>query len=356
MQKEILLSFFLKISHKKYKDLLRVFSSLENAWSASASQLKITGWPDEFIAEFLEWRDNLDEEKIQNTLDKEGIRCVTIHDKEYPHLLKEIFDPPFCLFVRGELTQKEPLLGVVGPRKISSYGKQVVELLVPPLVQAGVTIVSGLALGVDGFAHHATLQAKGKTLAVLGGGIDDKTIAPTAHFQLAKKILEDGGALISEYPPFAVPTNYTFPKRNRILAGMCVGTLVIEASEKSGSLITAQCALDSNREVFSVPQNITSVTAFGTNNLLKMGAHVVTSSEDILNVLGITSKQEKKKVVGENAEEKILLKILSTDPVHIDEILKLSKLEHRVVNSTLTLMEIKGMIKNVGGMMYVQIT
>lgn len=355
MQKEILLSFFLKISHKKYKDLLRVFSSLENAWSANATQFKQTGWPDEFISEFIEWRDHLDEEKIQNTLDKEGIRCITINDPEYPRLLKEIYDPPFCLFVRGNLMHSEPWLGVVGPRKISAYGKQVVDLLVPPLVQSGVTIVSGLALGVDGFAHNATLKAKGNTIAVLGGGIDDKTIAPTAHFQLAKKILEDGGVILSEYPPYTEPTNYTFPKRNRILAGMCIGTLVIEASEKSGSLITAQCALESNREVFAVPQNITSSTSVGVNNLIKMGAHVVTSSEDILNVLGIASTFEKKNIVGESAEENILLQILSSDPMHIDEILIQSKLEHRVINSTLTLMEIKGMVKNVGGMMYVTI-
>lgn len=354
MQKEILLSYFLKISHKKYKDLLQVFSSLDNAWSATAVQLKQTGWPDEFINEFVEWRKNLDEEQIQKTLDKEGIRCITIHDDEYPPLLKQIYDPPFCLFVRGKLDQPKPWLGVVGPRKISPYGKQVVDLIIPRLAEAGITIVSGLALGVDGFAHHATIKAKGNTVAVLAGGVDKNSVAPNIHQKLGEAIIESGGAVISEYPPFTAPQNYSFPKRNRIIAGMCMGTLVIEASQDSGSLITAQCALDANREVFAVPQNITSLTSVGTNNLLKIGAHLVTNAQDVLDILGIvTATIETKKIVGDNPEETKILEILSQEPVHIDDIIKNSKLENRVVSSTLTLMEIQGKVKNIGGMMYI---
>ena len=354
MKKEILLSYFLKLSHKKYKDLLRVFSSLENAWRATATQLKLTGWDDEFIFEFLQWKNTVDEKQIQETLTREEIHCVTIEDKEYPPLLKQIYDPPICLFVRGSLFQKEPYLGVVGPRKISAYGKQVVESLVPPLAKAGITIVSGLALGVDGFAHSATLKAKGKTIAVLAGGVDAKSVQPSSHQKLAEDILAQGGAIISEYPPFTAPMNYSFPKRNRIIAGMCTGTLVIEASEKSGSLITAQSALENNREVFAVPQNITSLNSFGTNNLLKMGAHVVTTPQDIFDILKIETKIEKaKKIIGENKEEQTILETLSQEPTHINTIIQNSRLQKQVVSSTLTLLEIQGKVKNCGGMMYV---
>lgn len=354
MKIEIALSYFQKITPKRYKDLVRVFHDTEDIWKAPAKSFAATGWEKNFIAEFLTWKDSFDQVGAEQILEKEGIQCIVLNDSDYPRLLKEIYDPPFCLFIRGEIKHKEPWLGVVGPRKISSYGKQVVDLIVPNLAEAGITIVSGLALGVDGFAHDATLKAHGKTIAVLAGGVDKNSIAPTIHQKLAEAIIAEGGAVLSEYPPFTEPMNYSFPRRNRIIAGMCVGTLVIEASEKSGSLITAQCALDANREVFAVPQNITSLTSVGTNNLLKMGARLVTNAQDILEVLGITTETVKiKKIVGDTSEEEQILQLLSQEPLSIDDIIKNSKLENRIVNSTLTLMEIKGKVKNLGGMMYI---
>lgn len=358
MKIEILLAHNLKISHKKIQDLRQVFSSLDEAWQADFVALKKTGWDDNFIHEFLNWREKIDAQKIEETLQKEGIHCITQSDDEYPKLLKEIYDPPLCLFVRGNLTGNENFLAVVGPRKFSAYGKQVTETLIPSLSQAGLTIVSGLALGVDGIAHSVTLQANGKTIAVLGGGIDNKSIQPTAHRKLAEGIIEKGGAVISEYPPYTFPTNYTFPKRNRIIAGMSLGTLVIEAGESSGSLITAQCALDSNREVFAVPQNIFSPTSIGTNSLIKMGAKVVMNYTDILEAYQVdtktaSTKQEKKKITADNPTEESILNAIKLEPTPIDFIIKNSGLASQIVNSTLTMMEIKGKVKNMGGMKYV---
>jgi len=355
MKKEILLSYFLKISYKKYQDLKKVFSSLDEAWNAPANEFKRTGWDEAFIREFFEWKNSLDEIKIQNELQAEGILCLTPDDANYPALLKQIYDPPICLFVRGALTQDPFPLGVVGPRKPSAYGRQVTQNLVSSLAEAGVTIVSGLALGIDGLAHEAACHARGKTIAVLAGGVDHHSIQPSAHRGLAQKIIELGGTIISEYPPGTAPLHYSFPKRNRIIAGMSLGTLVIEATEASGTLITAQCALDSNREVFAVPQNITSLTSVGTNNLLKMGAKLVTDSQDILEVLNLqhTKHIPAPTVQPDTPTEAKILEWMHTDPIHIDDIIKHSKMESRVVTSTLSLMEMKGKVKNLGGMMYI---
>lgn len=357
MKKEILLAHFLKMTPKKAKDLMRVFFSFENAWQADFEALKKTGWDEATIQEFIEWKKNINEEKIQETLNKEKIICITQEDSNYPRLLKEIYDPPLCLFVRGTLQSDDFALAVVGPRKCSSYGQQVTEMLVGPLAEAGITIVSGLALGIDGIAHDVALKANGRTVAVLGGGVDEATIQPRSHYGLSERILEQGGAIISEYPPFTKAMNFTFPARNRIIAGMTLGTLVIEAGESSGSLITATCALDSNREVFAVPQNITTLTSVGVNTLVKMGAKVVLSCDDILQTLNL---QEIKKyvqntqIIPNSPTEEILLNILTKEPIHIDEIIKKSALPSHEVSSAMTLMEMKGKVKNVGGMMYIK--
>ncbi len=358
MKKEILFSYFPKLSHTKLKNLVSYFSSFEHAWeyidNASAQKMN---WSPELIEAFFSWKKNISEEKIQSDLERYGIHCVLRDDHDYPPLLKHISDPPLCLFVRGNLSNIAFPLGVVGTRKITPYGKIVTERLIEPLVHTGITIVSGLALGIDGLAHNLTLKAKGRTIAVLGGGVDTGTLHPSAHEKLAEKIIEHGGAIISEYPPGTVPFVYSFPKRNRIIAGMTLGTLVIEAGEKSGSLITAQCALDYNREVFAVPQNITSESSLGTNHLIKMGAKVVTQAEDILEVIQGTQKipsvSIEKILVPQSPEEQKLLVWISHTPIHIDEVVKNSGIESRIVSSTLTLMEMRGDIKNIGGMMYI---
>lgn len=345
------------MTYKRYSQLAGAFSSWDEIREAQFNNIKDVGWTDEnLINQFLLWKDELDEEKINKILTQEQITCVTQDDKNYPDSLKQIYDPPFCLFVRGELKPDDFCLAVVGTRKYSTYGKQITEELVSGLTNAGITVVSGLALGIDGFAHSTTLQNQGRTVAILGSGIDKQHIYPSAHKTLANKIIESGGAVISEYPPGAIPSRFTFPRRNRIIAGMSLGVLVTEAGEISGALITAQYALDNNREVFTVPHNITSQTGIGPNNLLKFGAHLVTNIEDIIEVLNLQDLKlyvTNKEIIPDSPIEAKLLEILSREPVHVDNLIKNSNLDSATVNSTLTLMEMKGKIKNLGGMKYI---
>ena len=211
---------------------------------------------------------------------------ITIKNASYPQLLKEIYDPPKQLYISGELKAKEKYpLAVVGTRKVSDYGKRATPYFVKTLAKTGLTIISGLALGVDGLAHQATLDVHGRTIAVLGSGLNN--IYPSAHKKLAEDIIKSGGAVISEYSPDKQPSKTTFPARNRIIAGLCLGILVIEAPEKSGALITARFALEQGREVFAVPGSIYSKNSIGTNQLIKMGARPVTKPEDILQGLNL---------------------------------------------------------------------
>jgi len=356
MNKEGLLAFFPRITVKRYHQLISVFSSLDEAWQADANEFKKIKWNEQLIEEFVNWRKNIDENQTQKILDQENIRCITISNKDYPNLLKEIYDPPFALFIKGELNNDSFNLAVVGTRKFTAYGKQITQDLVKQLASQGITIISGLALGIDSIAHESALDVKGKTIAVLGSGIDEHHIYPAIHVNLAKKIIAGGGAIISEYPPGTEPTKFTFPKRNRIIAGMSLGTLIIEANEKSGALITTSCALDNNREVFAVPQNITSPTAIGPNNLLKMGAKLVTDVNDILEALNLQNARQyvtNKAVIPDSPTEAKILETLTNEPTHVDVIIKNSGLNSQTVNSNLALMEMKGKIKNLGGMMYV---
>ncbi len=356
MQKEILLAHFPKSNFKRYQELMAAFSNLDNAWRAKSEDLLKIGWKEKLINEWLEWKNRLDVEKIRKILAQEKIYCITAKDALYPPLLKEIPDPPFCLFARGNMDKISYPLAVVGPRKYSPYGKQVTEDLVCELVHYGITIVSGLALGIDGIAHKNALRAGGRTIAVLGSGINKRHVCPTEHLRLSEQIIDSGGAVISEYPPGAIPSKFTFPKRNRIVAGMSMGTLVIEAGASSGALITAHCALDDNREVFVVPQNITSPTSAGGNSLLKTGATPVTEAKDILNSFNLQIIEnnfiDKKMSTKSPAEEKII-KLLSREPIHVDEIIKKTSLSSQNVNSALTIMEMEGKARNVGNMMYI---
>ena len=209
------------------------------------------------------------------------MQTINLKHKNYPQLLKEIYDPPEKLYLLGKLKSKEKYpLAVVGTRRISSYGRQITMSLVKALSQAGLTIISGLALGTDGLAHQTALDVSGRTIAVLGSGLD--IIYPSAHKKLAQEIIKSGGAVVSEYPLNTRPSKWTFPARNRIVAGMCLGTLVIEAPKRSGALITARFALEQGREVFAVPGSIYTENSAGCHILIKMGAKPVTKPEDIL--------------------------------------------------------------------------
>lgn len=350
------LARFDKIGPVRLRTLLKTFPTVEAIWNAPAHGLARAGLDQNVAAEFAAWRKDQDIEKQWEELEREGIQLVTWNDAEYSSLLKEIHDPPHTLFVRGTLPQSDFTLAVVGTRMATTYGRQIVEQIVRPLARSGMVIVSGLALGIDALAHTATLNEQGTTVAVLGGGCDRATIYPTSNRALAERIVAEGGAIISEYPPGTLAMPYHFPHRNRIIAGMSRGTLVIEAAEDSGSLITAKHALEQNREVFTVPGDITRDTSKGPNNLLKMGAHPVLCAEDILDALNLQDLKataEARKILPDDPVEEKILTHLGGDPMHIDDLIRETQFETALLSSTLTLMEMKGKVRHIGGMHYV---
>jgi DNA processing protein len=343
-----------------FKKMLAGFSSLEEAWkSADADNFEQLGLTKKQIDNFFQFRQKHPPEKLFDELMKENIEVLTIKDESYPTQLKEIASAPPVLYVRGDksiLSNKS--LAVVGSRKFTEYGQRVTENLTRDLTRAGLTIVSGLALGIDGIAHRAALDAGGLTAAVLGTGIDDATIYPREHFNLAQRIIENGGALITEQPPKTPSLKQNFPARNRIMSGLALGTLVIEAAESSGSLITANFALEQNREVFAVPGDIFSPQSTGANLLLKRGAKLVSSAADILEELSISHSQPElplKIFEPKTDAEKTLWKALSNEPLHIDKISKLTKLDTATVASVLSALEIDGAVKNIGGQNFIRI-
>lgn len=342
-----------------FKKITAGFPSLESAWQADRENLGGLGFTKKQIENFFDFRKNNTPEELFDELAKENIDIVTINDEVYPSQLKEIASAPPVFYIRGEkniLSNKS--IAVVGSRKFSSYGQRVTENLTRELVRAGLTIVSGLALGIDGVAHQATLASDGATIAVLGTGIDDETIYPREHFNLAIRILENGGALITEFPPKTPSLKQNFPARNRIMAGLALGTLVIEAAENSGSLITANCALEFNREVFAVPGDIFSPQSAGTNDLIKKGAKLVSSAADILTELNLSQSHPApalKNYEPKTEEAKMIWKVLSNEPLHIDKISKMTKLDTATVSSLLSTLEIESVVKNIGSQNFIKL-
>jgi DNA processing protein len=358
MNYHALLAHFPKITYNRFKKIISYFSNLEELWNAEITQLKQAGIEESIADEFIGWKNNLSIDKILATLEMEKITTVSIGQPEYPELLAQINDPPHTLFIRGTLPKPElPLLSIVGTRHHTSYGKQVAEELAYELARQNIVLVSGLALGIDGLVHEATLRAGGITVAVLGSSITRPEIYPAFHKNLAERIIDNGGAVISEYPPGFAPTKYSFPARNRIIAGLAAGTLVIEAPVESGSLITAKAALDYNREVLAVPHPIFSTQGAGTNELIKSGATLVSCANDVIEALHLKNIQtiieNRQTLPASTPLEATILATLSKEPKHVDVIIKETKLESQIVNSNLVLMEMKGRVKNLGGMMYV---
>lgn len=331
--------------------LMRHFESGKRAFEASALELTEAGIEPTIASQFLQTRIHIDPEALMRECDVQGVQAITLLDDIYPPLLKEIYDPPAVLFLRGALPDPARRhLAVVGSRKASEYGIRVTQEMVKPLVEAGVVIVSGLAYGIDAIAHDTTLNAKGTTIAVLGSGVDDQSVYPSSHRALASRILASGGALLSEFPLGTNPLKQNFPFRNRIIAGLCHGTLVVEAAVKSGSLITARCALETGRDVFAVPGSIHSETSQGPHNLIKLGATPVTSVQDIF---GLEAPQPIESTYQPRGEEETAVwNRLSTMPIHIDEIIRATQLPPHKAASTLTMLEIKGAVRHHGGQFY----
>ena len=287
--------------------------------------------------------------------DLNTVKKITLQNKEYPAILKEIHDPPKELYIKGEIIEQDKTaIAIVGTRKYSQYGKQVTLDIAGELAKLGITIVSGLAKGIDTFAHQAALENKGRTIAVLGSGMDKKSFYPSCNYYLGEKISQYG-AVISEYPPGTLGAQFTFPQRNRIISGLSLGVVVVEAPEKSGALITATLALEQNREVFAIPGSIYETNSQGTNQLIKLGAKPIACIEDILEELNLSYllKTERKKIKPETKEEEIIFSVLSLQPTHIDEIIKKSGLPTSIVNSTLMILELKKAVRNLGKGNYV---
>lgn len=347
-----------QIGPLRFKKLSTYFDTMENAWNANIEEYKKAGLEEKVVEKITQAKKEISPEEEFEKLEKEGIKIVTIKDDLYPKLLKETHTAPALLYYKGEMKKDEFAISIVGSRKFSIYGRQVCSQFARELSQAGITIVSGMALGIDGIAHRECLKLGRRTVAVLGGGIDTKSIYPSSNHQVAEEIISGGGAVVSEYPIGTPPLKQHFPARNRIISGLSLGVLVVEAAQSSGTLITTRFALEQNREVFAIPGSIYSKTSEGANNLIKLGAKLVTKAEDILEELNLESAIEIKKareIIPDNEEEALILESLSPDqPIHIDQLAKTIKMNVTAVSSLLTLMEIKGKVKNVGGMRYVR--
>ena len=338
--------------------LVNYFDSMKNAWNASEPQLARAGLEEAIIKEFIEKKKEIDLDDEMKRIEEEGISLITIKDKNYPKMLKEIYNPPYLLYVRGELKiEDEYAFAVVGARRCSDYGRQVTKDLVSELAQNKITVVSGLAMGIDGVAHQTALSVENaRTIAVLGSGIDDTSIYPPENRALAKQIIDGRGAIISEYGIGTPPLKQNFPSRNRIISGLSLGVLVVEATETSGSLITGQCALEQGRDVFAVPGSIYNKNASGPNALIKKGAKLVEKMDDILEELhlrNVVEKIEAAEIIPENENEEKILKYLELESHHIDEIVRETGIGISDLNAVLTTMEMKGMVRGMGGGNYI---
>jgi DNA processing protein len=284
----------------------------------------------------------------------EEIKQISIESKEYPLELKKIKNAPKILYYKGKLPEpEEKCIAIVGTRRCSSYGQQVALKISGQLCNAGLSVISGLAPGIDTFAHRAVVEKRKRTIAVLGTGLDERSIYPQQNLELSKKILAFGGCLLSELPEGTSGSKFSFPRRNRIVSGLSLGVLVIEAKEKSGSLITAELAKKQNKKLFAIPGPIYSLNSSGPNKLIKQGAKLVEESNDILKELGLNlSSNIKEKILGETLEENLILDALSEESLLIDKIIEKTKLNAPIVATTLALMEISGKIRNLGGNIY----
>ena len=338
----------------KFSQLETHFKDLEQAWRASPAELRQSGLDSHSIRAIETGRGQIDLDSEMENLEKNHVRALTYHDTEYPARLKEIYDYPPLIYVKGEfITQDEWCIAVVGTRGATVYGRQVAEEIVTDLAHSKITVVSGLARGIDTVAHRSALEAGGRTIAVFACGLD--TIYPGENLNLARNIVSHG-ALVSEYPLGAKPRPDNFPRRNRIMSGMSLGVLVVEADESSGAIITAHIALEQNREVFAIPGSILSPMSRGTNTLIQEGAKLVRSCTDILEELNLTASVhqiEMKEMIPTSDLEARLLKHLSSEPTHIDQVCQKSGLAIATVSSNLAIMELKGLVRQVSTMNYV---
>ena len=342
------------IGPTRLQNLINAFGNIQSAWEASAADLESVGLGKKLIQALIETRESDRLDETLQMIQAKGIHVLTWDDLNYPRRLKEIPQSPPVLYLRGGLLEDDHwAAAVVGTRRISAYGRQVAEQLGTELAQNGITVVSGLARGVDAAAHQACLKQGGRTLAVLGCGVD--IVYPPEHRQLAERVMANG-ALISDYPPGTMPEAVNFPPRNRIISGLSQAVVVVEAGKKSGALITAAFASEQGCQVFAVPGNIYAPLCQGPNRLIQNGARILPDTKTLLEALDVgqvKAHQSARKILPTDATEAKLYTLLGNEPLHVDEISAKSGLPIEVISANLTLMELKGMVRQVGNMHYV---
>lgn len=342
------------IGSVRFKQIQAHFGDLSIAWNAPAEAFREVGLPDRALKNFLTLRNDFDLDKYLETIQISDTQVLTLLDEAYPRLLREIDQAPPVIYIRGSLTPADEFaVAMVGTRRVSAYGQQVTRDTSTYLAGHGLTIVSGLARGVDALAHQHALQAGGRTIAVLGSGVD--VIYPAEHRQLAEAITENG-AIISDYPLGTQPEGSNFPPRNRIISGLSLATIVVEAGERSGALITADFAVEQGRDVFAVPGNVFSPSSRGTNQLIQKGAYAMLSPQNVMDLLGmgqIEAFQEARQSLPTDSIEAKILQVMDYEPMHVDDICHQAELRVDQISAALTMMELKGLVQHVGGMRYV---
>ena len=351
-------SVFSGIGPHKFAKLLAEFKTAENAWKATDSSLK-NNLGDKLGERFIDFRKNFSIDNYLKKLRKDEVWFITSDDPAYPKLLLQISNPPFVIFGKGlkfkDLQDEfSKTIGIVGSRKPTYYGQEITKKFADDLSLSGLTVVSGLALGVDGIAHLSALENGRKTIAVLGCGVDCCT--PMSNKNIYDRIINGQGAVISEVPLSYMPGKGLFPSRNRIIAGLSTAVLVTEGAEDSGSLITADFAFKFNRKVFAVPGPINSELSKGPYKLIEKGAKLVTSAEDVLKELRIpafakaSAGKQNSKIKGSTKEEEKIIEVLENENLYFDEIVKKTGISSQILGSTLSMMEVKGIIKNSGSL------
>jgi DNA processing protein len=340
----------------RMQGLVAYFGDLGSAWRADPADLAEAGLGSKVIERVVQAREKVDLDQLWAKIESQGIKILTWQDEAYPQRLKEIDQPPPVLYIRGEYLPDDLFaVAIVGTRRVTPYGRQITEEISSYLAANGMTVISGLARGVDVIAHQAALKAGGRTIAVLGSGVD--RIYPPEHRGLAEKMMERG-AIISDYAPGTPPDASNFPPRNRIISGLSLAVVVVEAGETSGALITAEFAAEQGREVFAVPGSILAPQSKGTNKLIQSGALPLLSASDLMQALDLTRAGEQKaarRILPSDETEARLLNVLGSEPLHVDEIRNQAELPIEKVSATLALMELKGMVRQVGGMKYVAV-
>ncbi|MEN8171319.1 MAG: DNA-processing protein DprA [Chloroflexota bacterium] len=340
----------------RLRALLDVFGDVQTAWGASAEALRASGLSQKIVQNLVQLRADISLDQIWEQIQSDDIQVLTWDDDHYPERLREFTNAPPVLYIRGTLVAADAwAVAIVGTRRATSYGRQVTDETARTLAQSGVTIVSGLARGIDAVAHQSALDSGGRTIAVLGSGVD--RIYPPEHRDLAQRIIANG-AIISDYPLGTPPEAFNFPPRNRIISGLSMATVVVEAGLRSGALITANFAAEQGRDVFAVPGHVTAPQSKGPNRLIRDGAHPLLDPKEILEVLEmtmITEHRTARVAIPGNALEAQLFEILDLEPVHVDEIRARSNMPIEQVTSTLAIMELKGMVRQVGGMRYLAV-